>query len=58
MRRLRALGGRRLQRRRSSAAAAALVVLGDVRTGLPGGGDERDGGDGAAAFLFGDATAT
>ena len=29
-----------------------LAVLSDVRTGLPGGGDERDGGDGAAAFLF------
>ena len=24
----------------------------DVRTGLPGGADERDGGDGAAAFLW------
>ncbi|MGI8662863.1 MAG: OB-fold domain-containing protein [Acidimicrobiales bacterium] len=31
-----------------------LVVLSDVRTGLPGGADEREGGDGAAAFLFGD----
>jgi 3-hydroxy-3-methylglutaryl CoA synthase/uncharacterized OB-fold protein len=31
-----------------------LAVLADVRTGLPGGGDERDGGDGAAAFLCGD----
>jgi hydroxymethylglutaryl-CoA synthase len=31
----------------------ALVVLSDVRTGLPGGADERDGGDAAAAFLFG-----
>src|SRR3954447_24219413 len=30
----------------------ALVVLSDVRTGLPGGADERDGGDAAAAFLF------
>jgi hydroxymethylglutaryl-CoA synthase len=30
-----------------------LAVLSDVRTGLPGGADERDGGDGAAAFLFG-----
>ena len=30
-------------------------MLSDVRTGLPGGADERDGGDGAAAFLFGDA---
>src|SRR4029453_16589544 len=25
-----------------------------IRTGLPGGGDEREGGDGAAAFLFAD----
>jgi hydroxymethylglutaryl-CoA synthase len=32
--------------------APALAVLSDVRTGLPGGGDERDGGDGAAAYLF------
>lgn len=31
-----------------------LVVLSDVRTGLPGGADEASGGDGAAAFLFGD----
>ncbi|WP_109527465.1 OB-fold domain-containing protein [Nocardia aurea] len=32
----------------------ALVVTSDVRTGLPGSADERDGGDGAAALLFGD----
>lgn len=31
-----------------------LAVLSDVRTGLPAGGDEREGGDGAAAFLCGD----
>jgi hydroxymethylglutaryl-CoA synthase len=30
-----------------------LVTLADMRTGLPGGADERDGGDGAAAFVFG-----
>ena len=30
-----------------------LAVLSDVRVGLPGGADERDGGDGAAAFLYG-----
>jgi 3-hydroxy-3-methylglutaryl CoA synthase/uncharacterized OB-fold protein len=36
------------------AAEPALVVLADIRTGLPGSGDERDGGDGAAALLFGD----
>ena len=29
-----------------------LAVLADIRTGLPGGADERDGGDGAAAFLL------
>jgi hydroxymethylglutaryl-CoA synthase len=33
---------------------STLVVLSDVRTGLPGGADERDGGDGAVAFLFGE----
>jgi 3-hydroxy-3-methylglutaryl CoA synthase/uncharacterized OB-fold protein len=33
---------------------STLVILSDVRTGLPGGADERDGGDGAVAFLFGD----
>lgn len=33
---------------------STLVVVSDVRTGLPGGADERDGGDAAAAFLFGD----
>jgi len=32
----------------------ALAVLSDIRTGLPGGADERDGGDGAVAFLFAD----
>ncbi|HEU4371047.1 MAG TPA: OB-fold domain-containing protein [Methylomirabilota bacterium] len=32
----------------------ALAVLSDIRTGLPGSADERDGGDGAAAFLFGE----
>jgi hydroxymethylglutaryl-CoA synthase len=34
-----------------------LAVLSDIRTGLPGGGDERDGGDGAVAFLCGSAAA-
>src|SRR5215510_3428602 len=36
------------------ARVPALAVLSDIRTGLPGGGDEREGGDGAAAFLFAD----
>lgn len=31
-----------------------LAVLADVRTGRPGSVDEREGGDGAAAFLFAD----
>jgi len=31
----------------------AMAVLSDIRTGLPGSTDERDGGDGAAAFVFG-----
>jgi 3-hydroxy-3-methylglutaryl CoA synthase/uncharacterized OB-fold protein len=33
--------------------APAMAVLADIRTGLPGSADERDGGDGAAAFVFG-----
>jgi hydroxymethylglutaryl-CoA synthase len=36
------------------ARVPALAVLSDVRSGLPGGGDERDGGDAAVAFLFGE----
>src|SRR5262249_46234735 len=36
----------------AGAGTSTLAVLSDVRTGLPGGADERDGGDGAAAFLF------
>jgi hydroxymethylglutaryl-CoA synthase len=31
----------------------AMAVLADIRTGLPGSSEERDGGDGAAAFVFG-----
>ena len=31
-----------------------MAVLSDIRTGLPGSTDERDGGDGAVAFVFGD----
>lgn len=37
----------------SEASTPTLAVVSDVRTGLPGGADERDGGDGAAAFVFG-----
>ncbi len=35
------------------AVEPTLVVLSDIRTGLPGSADEHDGGDGAAALLFG-----
>lgn len=38
----------------SAAASGGLAILSDIRTGRPGSADERDGGDGAAAFLFGD----
>ena len=34
------------------ASRPTLVALADIRTGLPGGGDEREGGDGAVAFLL------
>jgi 3-hydroxy-3-methylglutaryl CoA synthase/uncharacterized OB-fold protein len=34
-------------------AGATLTVLSDIRTGLPGGADEAQGGDGAAAFVYG-----
>ena len=33
--------------------APTLVVVSDLRTGLAGGSDEREGGDGAAAFVCG-----
>jgi 3-hydroxy-3-methylglutaryl CoA synthase/uncharacterized OB-fold protein len=36
------------------AARPTLAALADIRTGLPGGGDEREGGDGAVAFLLAD----
>jgi 3-hydroxy-3-methylglutaryl CoA synthase/uncharacterized OB-fold protein len=38
---------------RAAAASGGLAVLSDVRTGRPGSGDEVEGGDGAAALLFG-----
>jgi hydroxymethylglutaryl-CoA synthase len=37
----------------AAASIGGLALLADVRTGLPGSADERDGADGAAAFLFG-----
>ena len=36
------------------AGVPTLAVMSDLRTGLPGGADEREGGDGAVAFLCGD----
>ncbi len=38
---------------RAASATGGLAVMSDVRVGLPGSGEERDGADGAAAFLFG-----
>jgi 3-hydroxy-3-methylglutaryl CoA synthase/uncharacterized OB-fold protein len=38
---------------RAAGTAGGLAVLSDLRTGQPGSADERDGGDAAAAFLFG-----
>ena len=37
----------------AQAPVPAMAVLSDIRTGLPGSTDERDGGDGGAAFVFG-----
>jgi 3-hydroxy-3-methylglutaryl CoA synthase len=37
----------------AQSAVPTMAVLADIRTGLPGSADERDGGDGAAAFVFG-----
>jgi hydroxymethylglutaryl-CoA synthase len=37
----------------AASAVPTMAVLADIRTGLPGSADERDGGDGAAAFVFG-----
>ena len=36
----------------ADASRPTLAVISDIRTGLPGGADERDGGDAAVAFLF------
>ncbi|MGQ0466553.1 MAG: OB-fold domain-containing protein [Sporichthyaceae bacterium] len=40
--------------RAAAGTPGGLAVLSDVRVGLPGSADERDGADGAAAFLFGE----
>lgn len=39
---------------RTASQTGGLVVAADVRTGRPGSADEKTGGDGAAALLFGD----
>lgn len=41
----------------ADASVETLVLLSDLRTGLPGSSDEREGGDAAAALLFGAGTA-
>jgi 3-hydroxy-3-methylglutaryl CoA synthase/uncharacterized OB-fold protein len=38
---------------RAAVTGGGLAVTADVRVGKPGSADERSGGDGAAAFLFG-----
>ena len=42
---------------RMAAATGGLTVSADVRVGRPGSADEKRGGDGAAALLFGDGPA-
>jgi 3-hydroxy-3-methylglutaryl CoA synthase/uncharacterized OB-fold protein len=42
---------------RAAAATGGLALTADVRVGRPGSADERLGGDGAAALLFGDGPA-
>ena len=37
----------------ANAEGHSLVLCSDVRTGMPGGGDEAAGGDAAAALVFG-----
>lgn len=46
------LGALRAAADGARAGAPGLAVLADLRTGLPGSADEREGGDGAAAFVF------
>ncbi|WP_227980407.1 OB-fold domain-containing protein [Nocardia spumae] len=38
----------------AAAGRPTMAVLSDIRTGLPSSAEERDGGDGAAAVVFGD----
>jgi 3-hydroxy-3-methylglutaryl CoA synthase/uncharacterized OB-fold protein len=47
-----ALGALRAASSAAAAGRSSMAVLSDVRTGFPNSGDERAGGDGAAAFVF------
>ncbi|MCU1503081.1 MAG: hypothetical protein JWM12_2435 [Ilumatobacteraceae bacterium] len=38
----------------ATSASGGLAVLSDIRTGLPGGAEESNGGDGAVALAFGE----
>ncbi len=44
--------GAGVMRAAMDAGRPTLAVMADIRTGLPGGADEREGGDGAAAFVL------
>ncbi|MEI7858587.1 MAG: OB-fold domain-containing protein [Acidimicrobiales bacterium] len=44
---------RAAQAQAASGGTRSLAVVADLRTGLAGGPEERDSGDGAAAFVFG-----
>jgi uncharacterized OB-fold protein len=39
---------------KTASETGGVAVMADIRVGRPGSAEERDGGDGAAAFLFGD----
>lgn len=47
-----AIGALRAGLDAAAAGRTSLVVASDIRTGLPGSAEERDGGDGACAFLL------
>ena len=49
-----AVGGLLLALEGGPSAGPTLVVSADIRTGLPGSGEEASGGDGAAALVVGD----
>ncbi|GAA4978687.1 3-oxoacyl-[acyl-carrier-protein] synthase III C-terminal domain-containing protein [Yinghuangia aomiensis] len=47
-----AVGGFHAAADAAAAGRTAMLVAADIRTGLPGSSEERDGGDGAAALVF------